>query len=120
MYRELNTRADGLANRAMDCNASEVWCLPSAFSRPAALRGWFDGGRRDDSHSSCGWCLQATWATDLETAKWTEVATGSIVLPAGTTVVDAELHGLEQVAHAVFSVATHGRITFQDDRVCLM
>ena len=120
VYRELNTRADGLANQAMDSNASDVWCLRAPFSRPSAMRGWFDGGRRDELHSSCGWCLQAAWTTGLEDDDWREIATGSVTLPPGTTVVDAELHGLEQVALAMFSVATYGRISFQQDRVCFM
>eukprot|EP00973_Karenia_brevis_P029674 4093119-Karenia_brevis.AAC.1 len=57
VYREFNKEADALANLAMDQESSSNWARPVSALRPYCLRGWFDGGRRGEQHSSYGWIL---------------------------------------------------------------
>ena len=99
VYRELNTQADALANRAMDEGMSSEWSRPHAYLRPHRLRGWFDGGRRHDGLCSCGWLLQASYSSIVDT-HWSTVAWACVLLPAGTSTVEAELTGAELLTTA--------------------
>ncbi len=75
---------------------------------------------RDEEHRSCGWCLEAAWVTNPSEHDWTEISNGSLILAHGTTTVDAELNGFEQVSLAALSVAAVGQIAFQDDHISLL
>ena len=100
VYRELNTEADALANKAMDQQCSSEWARPRSLLRPYHLRGWFDGGKRNDELSSCGWLLQANFDECVDECRWSTVETASLLLPPGTTVIDCELTGAELVTAA--------------------
>eukprot|EP00929_Paragymnodinium_shiwhaense_P019878 TRINITY_DN13418_c0_g1_i1.p1 TRINITY_DN13418_c0_g1~~TRINITY_DN13418_c0_g1_i1.p1 ORF type:complete len:119 (-),score=8.83 TRINITY_DN13418_c0_g1_i1:56-412(-) len=107
----MNTRADQLANEAMDkrvAHASSVDC-----PIPCLLRGHFDGGRSSEEAVSLGWVLGASHSHGAHGEPlWKDVATCSMPLQAGTTVAEAELRGAEQCALAALSVAIGGRVFF--------
>ena len=104
VYRELNHEADALANRAMDEMRSSAWCRPHSFLRPVRLRGWFDGGRRSASVASCGWLIKASYESSPDAA-WYTIASASVLLPTGTTSVNAELTGAALVTTALCKIA---------------
>ena len=115
IYRELNTKADALANRAMDRRESTASACLMMPSKPKRLCAWFDGGVRDSSLSSCGWLLEASWSEPSEASSWTVVAYASLLLPSGTTTVDAELTGCEQATAAMLMYAKYGLVHFDPD-----
>ena len=119
VYREFNSSADSLANKAMDNNASEVHCCDPLSSRPACVRAWFDGGKRRETNScACGWHVEGAWLADgTNEPTWRRLASGSVLLQSESTVVDAELHGLEQAVAAVVAIIRDGHITFDNNRV---
>ena len=115
MYRELNKEADALVNLAMDSgNSSALWGSPPA-ARPRRVRACYDGGVRNELLSACGWILQASWDEPEEQPQWTDVAWASLLLPAGTTVNDAELTGCEQATSAMLIYAAGNHIRFDSD-----
>ena len=75
----------------------------------------FDGVHREDGTSAFGWYVQACWCSERgpDSECWKEAASASVLLPTGTTSVDAELHGLEQVTQAILSLAMYGHIAFE-------
>eukprot|EP00973_Karenia_brevis_P042456 5878196-Karenia_brevis.AAC.1 len=92
----------------MDTKCSASWSDTSVSTRMCWLCAQFDGGRREDGSASCGWHLQGCprdhglW----EPTTWKTLAWGSVVLPVGTTTVDAELCGLVEATRAAVSWAT--------------
>ena len=50
---------------------------------------------------------------------WRQLAHGSILLHPESTVVDAELQGLEQLVAAVVAIIRDGHICFDNYRVCV-
>ena len=121
VYREFNCRADSLANMAMDNHASEVHCCAPLASKPVYVRAWFDGGKRRESNlCACGWHVEGAWGTDASSEpSWRQLAHGSILLHPESTVVDAELQGLEQLVAAVVAIIRDGHICFDNYRVCV-
>ena len=119
VYRELNGTADALVNQAMNTKTSLVYCCEALDSLPPYLRGCFDGGKRPDEElSACGWQVDAAWqCCDNGQPVWEQLAYGSVQLTPETTVVDAELQGLEQVVAALCSLALTGHIKFENFRV---
>eukprot|EP00973_Karenia_brevis_P089132 12360738-Karenia_brevis.AAC.1 len=119
VYRELNTVADELANRAMDDNSSHTWCCEPLECKPKYLRAWFDGGKRPDTHlRACGWHVEGAWLLDgIGQPVWRQLAYGSILLQPEASTVDAELRGLEQATAALLAVAHKGYITFDGHHV---
>ena len=83
---------------------SNEWSRPHSVLRLVRLRGWFDGGRRSDSLASCGWLIKAAYTFSPETS-WCTIAWASVLLPAGTTTVDAELSGAARVTAAMCEIA---------------
>ena len=88
----------------MDSGASTQWRRQKSHLRPYCLRAWFDGGRRSETLSSCGWILKACF--DMERRNWITVAKASVLLAPGTTTVDAELTGAELATAALCEFAT--------------
>ena len=61
------------------------------------------------------------WVGELNShAVWEEIANGSLLLAPGTTTVDAEMQGLEQLVEAVASIAASGKLQFINGRVSLL
>ena len=109
MYRELSTGADTLPNAAMDTQTSEV--QGDSVIGPQKLQGWFNGGHRDNGLSAHGWRIQASFEeNDVGNLAWVEVAHASVLLPPGTTHVEAELCWLEKVSLALLSISMCGTI----------
>ena len=107
VYREFNKEADELANKAMDQRTSSEWWRRPMHLRPERLRGWFDGGRRNDDLVSCGWIVKASFDPfdSMVEPRWITMAWASVLLPAGTTITEAELTGAELVSAALCRVA---------------
>jgi hypothetical protein len=85
IFRELNGKADELANR--HCN---TWHL-EAYSKPACcVRGFFDGSVRGDK-AAFGWIVLASCVGDDDMSSWKPVACKSGCLPDGATITAAEL-----------------------------
>ena len=85
IFRELNGKADELANR--HCNS---WHL-EAYSKPACcVRGFFDGSVKGDK-AAFGWIVFASCVGDDEMSSWEPVACKSGCLPDGATITAAEL-----------------------------
>ena len=99
-----NQEADKLANRAMGTLSSSEWSWPKSVLRPARLRCWFDAGRRNEHVASCGWVIKASYSSSLD-SPWTTIAWASVLLPAGTTMVDAEVTGVELVSATLCKIA---------------
>ncbi len=67
-------------------------------------RGWFDGGRRSASVASCGWLIRASYESSPDAA-WYTIVSASVLLPTGTTTVNAELTGAAFVTTALCNIA---------------
>ena len=104
VYREHNKEADALANQAMDDQCSSGWLRGAWNLVPRRLRGYFDGGRRENLTSSCGWLVQACYTEEISQTSWHTVAWGSHLLEGGTTSVDAELTGAELLTQAIHKI----------------
>ena len=93
----------------MDSGESTQWRRQRSCLHPYYLRAWFDGGRRSEELSSCGWVLKACF--DRGRRSWVTVAKASVLLPPGTTTVDAELTGAELATAALgdFAAESFGR-----------
>ena len=65
--------------------------------------------------STCGWHAQASWNDSPQPTDWTPLAWGSLLLPPGTTTMDAELTGCEQTTLALLAYAQHGAIHLEAD-----
>ena len=73
IYREINKRADQLANEAADGKL-----IPKSVRAnylPLAVKAYFDGAYRSSTNvGSCGWVLYGSWTRDSEGyPKWLEL-----------------------------------------------
>ena len=91
VYRELNGRADAMANRH-----ANSWNLP-AYGRPAkCIRAFFDGSVKGIK-AAFGWVVLGCHSGDDDMQLWSEVASKSGFLPDGATITAAELEGLSSL-----------------------
>jgi len=87
VFRELNTKADELANR--HCN---TWSI-EPYSAPAAcVRAFFDGSVKGDK-AAFGWIVLECQTGDGNMGLWRAIASKSSCLPDGATITAAELEG---------------------------
>ena len=107
VYCELNTKADELANLAMDQQCTSQWSRPKCYLRPFRLRGWFDGGRRNEQLRACGWVLQASFQQETENCTWSSISWANVLLRPRTSSVEAELTGAELVTAAAQKFIAH-------------
>ena len=120
VYRERNVAADTLANKAMDEKTSSMWHSTDMHPKMQQLCAHFDGGKRGDVATSCGWHLQGSLGADIDGEPvWHTLAWGSVLLDPGLTTVEAELAGLTEALGATLSWARHGLVHFADCRVKL-
>ena len=101
IFRERNTKADALTNRARETNLSQpVFNLyPDVPFPPKYLRAFFDGGLRDDV-GTFGWLLEGATSRDTEgDPVWFHIADLSARSPL-SSVPALELLAASEVAHA--------------------
>ena len=86
--------------------------------RPVCEHGSTAGSAERPTPAPAVGMLKEAWLADgTNEPTWRLLASGRVLLQSESTVVDAELHGLEQAVAAVVAIIRDGHITFDNNRV---
>ena len=106
VYRELNKRADHLANSVLDGTLVRwSFTLPVA---PRKLLVHFDGAKRGTGPAAAAWSVQG----ELNDGAWAALAEGGVLLTTADSVMDAELTAQEEAVKATLGILEKGRVTW--------
>ena len=115
IFREDNTRADALVKGAKKYGGRGKWFQGNLQGQQiVAYRGQFDGGK-DQNAVGVGWVLEGATTDNAGSYYWVSLAYGCRRLSPTTTVVEAELVGLEELMGALDSLLVKGYIVYGTD-----
>ena len=106
VFRELNKRADFLANALLD--GTLVRWSYTAPAVPSKISVHFDGGKRGGGPAAAAWTLEGQG----DNGAWAVLAEGGTLLNASASVTDAELTGQEEAVKAALSFLEYRRVSW--------